>query len=73
MRIEYKDGRSVGIDGEDEARAILDTEYPHVVYGDWELINEGRDRLLVWSCDEMAGSKGCGDDGSHAVAEIVRT
>ena len=72
MRIEYSDGRRVDVADETEARAILDAEFPAAVYGEWQPINDTRDRLLVWADDDTAGTEGEGDDGSRAWAEIVR-
>ena len=78
MEIRYSDGRRTVVGGEEEARAALDAEYPDAVYGDaWEPHNRpasGRDtdRLLVWASEDDAGEPGTGDDGSHAVASMVR-
>lgn len=77
MHIEYANGRTVEVENEDEAREILEREYPDVVFCDqWELHHCASDdhevmRLLVWENEEIAGEPGSGDDGSHAIAEIV--
>jgi len=78
MEIRYSDGRTVAVETENEARVILEAEYPEAVYGyGWEPCSRssgGRDtdRLLVWADEETAGPLGTGDDGAYAVASIVR-
>lgn len=77
MKIEYANGRKIEVDSEDKARKIIEEDYPDAVYGDdWELGGwDGETpiyRLLVWENEEIAGEPGCGDDGSHAIAEIIR-
>jgi len=72
MRIEYNNGKVVEVDNEDEAIKILDQEFPDAVYGDWEYNERAHQRMLVWENEEIAGEPGTGDDGSHAVAEIVK-
>ena len=77
MEIRYSDGRTITVETEDEARAILDAEYPGAVYGDeWEPLDRSTcrratDRLLVWATEEDAGQAGTGDGGQHAAASIV--
>jgi len=78
MHIEYANGRQIEVDNEDEAREILEKEYPDAVFCDqWELHHHAPDdghevmRLLVWENEEIAGEPGTGDDGSHAIAEII--
>jgi hypothetical protein len=73
MIIEYANGTMTRVDDEADARRILDQEYPDAVYGEWEEDRYGeRFRRLVWEDEDDAGEPGTGDDGSNAVAEIVR-
>ena len=77
MTIEYANGEKIEVESMTEAEEIIEAAYPDAVYaeqwdsrgwkGDVEL-----ERLLVWENEEIAGEPGTGDDGSHAIAEIVR-
>jgi len=51
---------------EDQARELIEREYPDAQYGEWEMTWCSA-RLLVWA-DAMAAA---GDDGGDAVAEIL--
>ena len=70
MTINYANGsRSVECDSEDEARTILDSQYPDAVYCDqWDADGPGHERLLVWASEEDS----IDDAGQRSVAEIVR-
>jgi hypothetical protein len=73
MIIEYANGETHRVEDEDDARRVLAAKYPDAVYGEWEEQQGGeRFRLLVWADEEDAGEPGTGDDGSDAIAEIVR-
>lgn len=69
--IEYVDGRKVECESEEEAREIIENEYPEAVFCEWQWNDPARQRMLVWENEEIAGVPGNGDDGSHAVAEIL--
>ncbi|MDD4985745.1 MAG: hypothetical protein PHQ43_08155 [Dehalococcoidales bacterium] len=72
MIIEYANGETEWVNDEEDARRILDQEYPNAVYGEREEDIYGeRFRILVWQNEEDAGEPGTGDDGSNAIAEIV--
>lgn len=79
MYIKYADGRpldKVEVEDSGEAGDIIRREYPDAVFADdWEIRGYRGEtpiyRLLVWENEEIAGEPGCGDDGSHAIAEIV--
>ena len=76
MKIEYANGNETEVENEEEAREIIEKQYPDAVYGDcWEPRGwKGEielERLLIWENEEIAGEPGTGDDGSHAVAEII--
>lgn len=71
MTIEYQDGRKREVVTVEQAMEILAEEYPDAVYGNWEYNEPERQRMLVWENEEIAGEPGTGDDGSHAVAEII--
>jgi len=73
MTIKYVNGRRVKVADEREARQKIRDEYPDAVYHDeWEPSSPGRERLLVWACEDDAGPLGLGDGGQNAVCEIVR-
>lgn len=72
MRIKYQDGRNHEVKNEDAAMTILGSEFPDEVYGDWEQDTPDRRRMLVWENEEIAGELGTGDDGSHAIAAILK-
>jgi len=68
MKINYTDGRTVEVANEDEAREILDAQYPAAEYGDWQQSGYAPERMLVWVDSDAADL----DDGANAVAEIVK-
>jgi hypothetical protein len=55
------------------ARDRIERDYPFAVYGEPELTSWDQDgeRILVWLDRQAAGPEGLGDDGSHAIAEIL--
>lgn len=71
MTIEYQDGRKQEVENVEQAMEILVEEYPDAEYGVWEYNEPTRQRMLVWENEEIAGEPGTGDDGSHAIAEII--
>lgn len=68
MKINYTDGRTVEVANEDEAREILDAQYPEAEYADWQQSGYAPERMLVWEDSDAADN----DDGANAVAEIVK-
>lgn len=72
ITIEYQDGRKEECDSEEEAVEILEKEFPDAFFGSWEYNEPSKQRMLVWENEEIAGESGSGDDGSHAVAEILK-
>lgn len=57
------------VDSEDEAREILDAEYPDAYFLDeYQPVNSRHEKMLVWENEEQSQN----DDGSNAVAEIRR-
>lgn len=72
MTIEYQNGEQRDVENEDQARDILEAKYPDAVFGDWEYNEPERQRMLVWENGEIAGEPGTGDDGSHAIAAIIK-
>lgn len=71
MTIEYQDGRKQEVENVEQAMEILVEGFPDAVYGNWEYNEPERQRMLVWANEEIAGEPGTGDDGSHAIAEII--
>jgi hypothetical protein len=71
MWIEYADGRHRDVLDEYDARCKLEEEFPEAVFGEWQYNVKTHQRMLVWENEEIAGEPGVGDDGSHAVAEII--
>lgn len=72
ITIEYQDGRTEKCESEEQAIEILEKQYPEAVFSSWEYNEPSKQRKLVWENEEDAGEPGSGDDGSHAVAEILR-
>lgn len=74
MEVEFQDGRKVEVEDEDQARREIESQYPDAVYNDdWDQTQSG-ERLLVWEDQaSMDGPSGHGDDGSNAIAEIIRS
>jgi hypothetical protein len=72
MIIEFQNGEHRDVENEDQARDILEKLYPDAVFGDWEYNEPERQRMLVWENEEIAGEPGTGDDGSHAIAAIIK-
>jgi hypothetical protein len=62
MAIEYSDGRVIWVSDVEEAKTIINEEYPEAVYGD-----EQRGKILVWEDEEHAEN----DPGQKAVAVIL--
>lgn len=71
MEIRHADGKREPVESLDEAIEILENLYPDVVFGEWDPIGIEGGRMLVWEDETSAGVLGSGDDGSHAIAEIV--
>ena len=69
--IRYQNGNEEECESEEQAIETLEKEYPDAVFGDWEYNERTHQRMLVWENEEIAGEPGTGDDGSHAVAEII--
>lgn len=69
--ISYQNGKTEEVESEEQAIEILEKQYPEAVFGGWEYNEPSRQRMLVWENEEIAGEPGNGDDGSHAVAEII--
>jgi hypothetical protein len=72
-------GRTWYVDSEKKAEQVFLESYPKAVFGDnWD--DDGiiqrtgarKWRRLVWQNEKIAGKSGAGDDGSHAVGEIIR-
>ena len=59
------------VDSEEDAKEILLKEYPDAVFCEWQYNTRDHQRMLVWENEEIAGVPGDGDDGSHAIAEII--
>ena len=70
-QISYQNGKTEDVESEEEAIEILEKQYPDAVFGDWEYNEKAHQRMLVWENEEIAGEPGTGDDGSHAIAEII--
>lgn len=70
-QISYQNGRTEDVDSEEEAIEILEKQYPEAVFCDWEYNDPSKQRMLAWENEEIAGEPGTGDDGSHAIAEII--
>lgn len=67
-------GRTVTAPTVEDAKFIIESEYPDAVFAEqWDSGGPGRERLLIWENEEDAGEPGQGDDGSKAIAEIIRT
>lgn len=45
MKIEYQNGKEREVENEDQARDILEAQYPDVVFGEWEYNEPERRRL----------------------------
>lgn len=72
VRIEYADGSIKTCDDVFDAEIEIENSYPDAVYGDWiRMDGDHPYRKLVWENEDIAGEPGTGDDGSHAIAEIV--
>ena len=71
ITIEYQNGKNEECESEEQAVEVLEKQYPEAVFGEWEYNEPTRQRMLVWENAEEAGEPGSGDDGSHAVAEIL--
>jgi hypothetical protein len=72
-------GRTWFVEDEEEARKAFLEVYPDAVFCDnWDQAGFSRNngaqrwRMLVWANEKDAGEPGTGDDGSHAVGEIIR-
>ena len=59
------------VDSEEQAIEMLTKEYPDIVFSDWQYNTRTHQRMLAWENEEIAGEPGTGDDGSHAIAEII--
>jgi hypothetical protein len=59
------------VSSEEAAKEMLTKEYPDIVFGEWEYNTKEHQRMLAWENEEIAGEPGTGDDGSHAIAEII--
>jgi hypothetical protein len=70
-RISYQNGKTEEVESAEDAVEILGNQYPEAVFGEWEYNEPSKQRMLVWENEEIAGEPGSGDDGSHAVAEII--
>lgn len=72
-------GRTWHVESEEKAIEEILKDYPRaVISDDWELkgytqySNKKMERKMFWENEKEAGKEGVGDDGSHALGEIVR-
>lgn len=66
MKIKYSDGKTIQVSNEDEARQIIDKQYPDAFYGECEALGYC-DRTLVWENEQESQN----NDGSNAICEII--
>lgn len=85
LKVEWCDGKQGDLDGPAEALSAVQAVYPEAfIYQEGSALDRIEtpeelaqallvgDRILVWPDAETAGALGSGDDGSNAVAEIVK-